>query len=187
MRPPARPSACAAAASCRSGRAPPPALAGLERARQRRYARAHRSIVILCASIHWGVCLLPYAAWHAALHRPPAHLVWEMSPDAGRNACATATTYVILVWWPVASRPTQGPPRRANIAFRERRCVRQAAQTKSGPQKWIMDSMKQKLKTHKATAKRVRTTGSGKFMHLKSARTKYRRKKDPTRNRSSAS
>ena len=41
-----------------------------------------------------------------------------------------------------------------------------------------------KLKTHKATAKRVRTTGSGKFMHLKSARTKYRRKKDPTRNRS---
>ena len=45
--------------------------------------------------------------------------------------------------------------------------------------------MKQyKLKTHKATAKRVRATGSGKFMHLKSARTKYRRKKDPTRNRS---
>ena len=41
-----------------------------------------------------------------------------------------------------------------------------------------------KLKTHKATAKRVRTTGSGKFMHLKSARTKYRRKKDPARNRS---
>ena len=41
-----------------------------------------------------------------------------------------------------------------------------------------------KLKTHKATAKRVRTTGSGKFMHLKSARTKYRRKKDPTHNRS---
>jgi large subunit ribosomal protein L35 len=41
-----------------------------------------------------------------------------------------------------------------------------------------------KLKTHKATAKRVRATGSGKFMHLKSARTKYRRKKDPARNRS---
>ena len=41
-----------------------------------------------------------------------------------------------------------------------------------------------KLKTHKATAKRVRTTGGGKFMHLKSARTKYRRKKDPARNRS---
>ena len=40
-----------------------------------------------------------------------------------------------------------------------------------------------KLKTHKATAKRVRTTGSGKYMHMKSARTKYRRKKDPTRNR----
>jgi large subunit ribosomal protein L35 len=43
---------------------------------------------------------------------------------------------------------------------------------------------KYKLKTHKATAKRVRMTGSGKFMHMKSARTKYRRKKDPTRNRS---
>jgi large subunit ribosomal protein L35 len=41
-----------------------------------------------------------------------------------------------------------------------------------------------KLKTHKATAKRVHATGSGKFMHLKSARTKYRRKKDPARNRS---
>ncbi|HLY31975.1 MAG TPA: 50S ribosomal protein L35, partial [Ktedonobacterales bacterium] len=44
--------------------------------------------------------------------------------------------------------------------------------------------MKQKLKTHKATAKRVRMTGGGKYMHLKSARTKYRRKKDPNRNRS---
>ena len=43
---------------------------------------------------------------------------------------------------------------------------------------------KQKLKTHKATTKRVRATGSGKFMHMKAARTKYRRKKDPTRNRS---
>ena len=43
---------------------------------------------------------------------------------------------------------------------------------------------KYKLKTHKATAKRVFATGSGKYMHLKSARTKYRRKKDPTRNRS---
>jgi large subunit ribosomal protein L35 len=42
---------------------------------------------------------------------------------------------------------------------------------------------KYKLKTHKATAKRVRMTGGGKYMHLKSARTKYRRKKDPTRNR----
>ena len=47
-----------------------------------------------------------------------------------------------------------------------------------------MGTMKQKLKTHKATAKRARITGGGKFMHLKSARTKYRRKKDPTRNRS---
>ncbi len=43
---------------------------------------------------------------------------------------------------------------------------------------------KLKLKTHKATAKRVRATGGGKYMHLKAARTKYRRKKDPTRNRS---
>ncbi len=41
-----------------------------------------------------------------------------------------------------------------------------------------------KLKTHKATAKRVRTTGSGKHVHMKAARTKYRIKKDPTRNRS---
>jgi large subunit ribosomal protein L35 len=43
---------------------------------------------------------------------------------------------------------------------------------------------KYKLKTHKATAKRVYATGGGKYMHLKSARTKYRRKKDPNRNRS---
>lgn len=43
---------------------------------------------------------------------------------------------------------------------------------------------KYKLKTHKATAKRVYATGGGKYMHLKGARTKYRRKKDPTRNRS---
>jgi large subunit ribosomal protein L35 len=43
---------------------------------------------------------------------------------------------------------------------------------------------KYKIKTHKATAKRVYTTGGGKYMHLKAARTKYRRKKDPTRNRS---
>ena len=43
---------------------------------------------------------------------------------------------------------------------------------------------KYKLKTHKATAKRVRLTGGGKYMHMKGARTKYRRKKDPTRNRS---
>lgn len=43
---------------------------------------------------------------------------------------------------------------------------------------------KLKLKTHKASAKRAYPTGGGKYMHLKSARTKYRRKKDPTRNRS---
>jgi large subunit ribosomal protein L35 len=43
---------------------------------------------------------------------------------------------------------------------------------------------KYKLKTHKATAKRVYATGGSKYMHLKSARTKYRRKKDPNRNRS---
>jgi large subunit ribosomal protein L35 len=43
---------------------------------------------------------------------------------------------------------------------------------------------KYKLKTHKATAKRVCVTGGGKHMHLKAARTKYRRKKDPARNRS---
>ncbi|HEX8982413.1 MAG TPA: bL35 family ribosomal protein [Ktedonobacterales bacterium] len=43
---------------------------------------------------------------------------------------------------------------------------------------------KLKLKTHKATAKRAYATGSGKFMHLKSSRTKYRRKKDASRNRS---
>jgi large subunit ribosomal protein L35 len=43
---------------------------------------------------------------------------------------------------------------------------------------------KYKLKTHKATAKRAYATGGGKYMHLKGARTKYRRKKDPTRNRS---
>lgn len=44
--------------------------------------------------------------------------------------------------------------------------------------------MKQKLKTHKATAKRARPTGGTKYMHLKAARTKYRRKKDANRNRS---
>lgn len=43
---------------------------------------------------------------------------------------------------------------------------------------------KYKLKTHKATAKRVAITGGGKYLHLKAARTKYRRKKDPNRNRS---
>ena len=43
---------------------------------------------------------------------------------------------------------------------------------------------KYKLKTHKATAKRVAMTGGGKYLHLKSARTKYRRKKDANRNRS---
>ena len=41
-----------------------------------------------------------------------------------------------------------------------------------------------KLKTHKATAKRVTMTGTGKYRHMKSARTKYRRKKDANRNRS---
>ncbi|MGO8946626.1 MAG: 50S ribosomal protein L35 [Ktedonobacterales bacterium] len=43
---------------------------------------------------------------------------------------------------------------------------------------------KYKLKTHKATAKRVYATGGARYMHLKSARTKYRRKKDANRNRS---
>ena len=43
---------------------------------------------------------------------------------------------------------------------------------------------KYKLKTHKATAKRVSVTGSGKYQHLKASRTKYRRKKDANRNRS---
>ena len=43
---------------------------------------------------------------------------------------------------------------------------------------------KYKLKTHKATAKRVKMTGAGKYMHMKAARTKYRIKKDPNRNRS---
>jgi large subunit ribosomal protein L35 len=43
---------------------------------------------------------------------------------------------------------------------------------------------KYKLKTHKATAKRVKITGGGKFMHMKGARTKYHIKKDPNRNRS---
>ena len=47
-----------------------------------------------------------------------------------------------------------------------------------------MKKLRMKLKTHKATAKRVSVTAGGKYMHLKSARTKYRRKKDPTRNRS---
>ncbi len=43
---------------------------------------------------------------------------------------------------------------------------------------------KYKLKTHKATAKRVKATGGGKYLHMKAARTKYRIKKDPNRNRS---
>lgn len=43
---------------------------------------------------------------------------------------------------------------------------------------------KYKLKTHKATAKRVKITGGGKIMRMKAARTKYRIKKDPNRNRS---
>lgn len=55
-------------------------------------------------------------------------------------------------------------------------------QTDHGPEKAEMKNYK--LKTHKATAKRVRVTGGGKYMHLKSARTKYRRKKDANRNRS---
>jgi len=42
---------------------------------------------------------------------------------------------------------------------------------------------KYKLKTHKATAKRVSVTGSGKFRHLPAARTKYHRRKRPNRNR----
>jgi large subunit ribosomal protein L35 len=42
---------------------------------------------------------------------------------------------------------------------------------------------KYKLKTHKATAKRVAVTGSGKYRHLPAARTKYHRKKDAGRNR----
>ncbi len=42
---------------------------------------------------------------------------------------------------------------------------------------------KYKLKTHKATAKRVSMTGSGKYRHLPAARTKYHRKKDGERNR----
>jgi large subunit ribosomal protein L35 len=50
-----------------------------------------------------------------------------------------------------------------------------------GPQQVMK---KYKLKTHKATAKRVKITGSGKFMHQKAARTKYRIKKDANRNRS---
>ena len=43
---------------------------------------------------------------------------------------------------------------------------------------------KYKLKTHKATAKRVKLTGGGKYLHMKAARTKYRTKKDANRNRS---
>jgi large subunit ribosomal protein L35 len=43
---------------------------------------------------------------------------------------------------------------------------------------------KYKLKTHKATAKRVSVTGSGKYRHMKAARTKYHRRKDAARNRS---
>jgi large subunit ribosomal protein L35 len=42
---------------------------------------------------------------------------------------------------------------------------------------------KYKLKTHKATIKRVKVTGGGKYLHLKAARTKYHIKKDPNRNR----
>ncbi|GAC1449431.1 MAG: hypothetical protein PVSMB4_07560 [Ktedonobacterales bacterium] len=43
---------------------------------------------------------------------------------------------------------------------------------------------KYKLKTHKATVKRVKTTGGGKYLHMKAARTKYHVRKDATRNRS---
>ncbi|HET9919874.1 MAG TPA: 50S ribosomal protein L35 [Ktedonobacteraceae bacterium] len=39
--------------------------------------------------------------------------------------------------------------------------------------------MKQKLKTHKAMAKRVRVTGSGKFMRRKVAISHLRRNKSP--------
>jgi large subunit ribosomal protein L35 len=59
---------------------------------------------------------------------------------------------------------------------------REIRNDKAGGQRRFMKNYK--LKTHKATAKRVRVTGGGKYMHLKAARTKYRRKKDPNRNRS---
>ena len=39
--------------------------------------------------------------------------------------------------------------------------------------------MKQKLKTHKAMAKRVKVTGSGKFMRRKVAISHHRRHKSP--------
>ncbi len=39
--------------------------------------------------------------------------------------------------------------------------------------------MKQKLKTHKAMAKRVKVTGSGKFMRRKVAASHLRRNKSP--------
>lgn len=39
--------------------------------------------------------------------------------------------------------------------------------------------MKQKLKTHKAMSKRVRATGSGKFMRRKVAISHHRRNKSP--------
>jgi large subunit ribosomal protein L35 len=38
-------------------------------------------------------------------------------------------------------------------------------------------SKKYKIKTHKATAKRFRKTGSGKILHMKSARSHLRRRK----------
>ena len=48
---------------------------------------------------------------------------------------------------------------------------RQELSLRAGPE--IEITMKKyKLKTHKATAKRVRMTGGGKYMHLKAARTR---------------
>jgi large subunit ribosomal protein L35 len=55
-----------------------------------------------------------------------------------------------------------------------------AASGRFGPENTMK---KYKLKTHKATAKRVDVTGSGKYRHLPAARTKYHRKKDAERNR----
>ena len=44
--------------------------------------------------------------------------------------------------------------------------------------------MKQKLKTHTAMAKRVKITGSGKFMRRKAASSHHRRNKSPVSVRS---
>jgi large subunit ribosomal protein L35 len=97
-----------------------------------------------------------------------------MTPS-GKNACAPESSYGILVWC---------------VALRAHLCVstgprlptkfKTASATRAGE----VCVKKLKLKTHKATAKRAYATAGGKYLHLKSARTKYRRKKDPTRNRS---